>query len=149
MSSRRRFLLAAALALAACGRSHRGEPAPTGPGAEITAALQQSAAAWNRGDLEGHIAPYADSASFMTANGPLRGRDLIRDALRRSYWQDGRSLQSLSFDHLDVRPLGLDYALVTGRFVLSGGGKEERSGWFSLTWTRTPAGWRILHDHSS
>jgi hypothetical protein len=33
--------------------------------------------------------------------------------------------------------------------VLTGGGEMDRSGWFSLTWEKTGAGWRIIHDHSS
>ena len=42
-----------------------------------------------------------------------------------------------------------DAALATARFVLSGGGKPDQSGWFTLVWLRTPAGWRAVHDHSS
>jgi len=38
---------------------------------------------------------------------------------------------------------------MTGRFALSGGGLPEQSGWFSLVWLQTPAGWRVVHDHSS
>jgi len=40
-------------------------------------------------------------------------------------------------------------ALVTGRFILSGGTEPEQSGWFTLVWIRTPAGWRAIHDHTS
>jgi ketosteroid isomerase-like protein len=47
-----------------------------------------------------------------------------------------------------VRPLGRDHALAVGRFVLSGGGLAERSGWFTLLWERAPGGWRVIHDHS-
>jgi ketosteroid isomerase-like protein len=43
----------------------------------------------------------------------------------------------------------VDHALITGRFTLSGGGKDEQTGRFTLIWMRTPAGWRIVHDHSS
>ena len=38
---------------------------------------------------------------------------------------------------------------VTGRFVLSGGGAAEQSGWFTIVWMRTTEGWRAVHDHSS
>ena len=41
------------------------------------------------------------------------------------------------------------HALVVGRFVLSGGGEIERSGWFSTVWEHRPEGWRVIHDHSS
>jgi ketosteroid isomerase-like protein len=68
---------------------------------------------------------------------------------REKYFAGGRPLQALRFDDLAVRPLGPDHALVTGRFLLSGGGLADQSGRFTLVWVRTPEGWRILHDHSS
>ncbi len=38
---------------------------------------------------------------------------------------------------------------VTFMFILSGGSEPEQSGWFTLVWVRTPAGWKAVHDHSS
>ena len=55
----------------------------------------------------------------------------------------------MRFDQLDVRALGDDHALMTGRFTLAGGGKPEQTGRFSLVWLRSAQGWKILHDHSS
>lgn len=137
------------LALAACGGAAAGAPAPASdPTAEILALQDSTAAAWNHGNLAGHVAPYADTATFM-APGPLRGRDRIRASLERSFWREGRPVQQLRYDSLTVRPTGPDYALVTGRFTLYGGGRADRSGWFSLVYARTPEGWKILHDHSS
>lgn len=114
----------------------------------MQATLQQMADAWNRADLGAHVAPYLDSAAFMTGNGPVRGRDRTEASLRRSFWRDGRPVQALRFERVSVQPLGADHALTTGRFVLSGGGGADRSGWFTLVWARTPGGWRIVHDHS-
>jgi uncharacterized protein (TIGR02246 family) len=105
--------------------------------------------AWNNADLAGHIRPYADSTTFMTGNGPLTGRERVGESLARSFWRDGKPTQRLAFDRLSVRPLGPDHALLTGRFTLTGGGEADKSGWFSVTWANTAAGWRILHDHSS
>ena len=115
----------------------------------IPAALKASSDAWNNADLAGHIHDYADSATFMGGNGPIQGRERVGEALSRSFWRDGKPRQQLSFDRIDVRPLGDRHALVTGHFLLTGGGEADRSGWFSLTYERTAAGWRILHDHSS
>ncbi|HEX8299366.1 MAG TPA: nuclear transport factor 2 family protein [Rubricoccaceae bacterium] len=119
------------------------------PDAAVTAALAASAEAWNRGDLDGHVAMYADSAAFMTGTGPLIGRDRTADALRSAFFRDGRPVQQLRFESIVVRPLGADHALVTGHFILSGGGQDDHSGWFSTVWTRGAAGWRVIHDHSS
>jgi ketosteroid isomerase-like protein len=45
--------------------------------------------------------------------------------------------------------LAPDVALSTARCTLSGGGKAETSGWFTLVFKRSAQGWRAVHDHSS
>lgn len=115
----------------------------------ITDGLQGAADAWNRGDLSGHLAGYADSTTFMSGQGPRRGVEYIRDAFTRSYFRDGAPDQELGFSGIEGRALGPNHALITGSFRLSGGGLDEQSGWFTLVWARTADGWRIIHDHSS
>jgi len=117
--------------------------------ADVRRKLQSTADAWNRADLAGHVATYADSAAFMTGRGPMIGRDKIESSLRRGFWRDGKPVQTLRYEHVSVRALGREHALVTGRFVLTGGGREDASGWFSLVWERGPKGWQEIHDHSS
>ncbi len=126
-----------------------GPALPRADDAEVRRKLQSTADAWNKADLAGHVAPYADSAAFMTGRGPMIGRDKIEASLRRGFWKDGKPLQTLRYEHVSVRALGRDHALVTGRFVLTGGGREDASGWFSLVWERGPKGWHEIHDHSS
>ncbi len=141
----------------ACSPAARVEPAARDTPAAavndattaIPAGLTASAEAWNNADLAGHIRPYADTATFMGGNGPIQGRERVGESLARSFWRDGKPKQQLSFDRIEVRPLGDRHALSTGHFVLTGGGEADRSGWFSLTWEKTAAGWQILHDHSS
>ena len=115
----------------------------------IPGVLAASADAWNNGDLEGHIRPYADSATFMGRDGPIQGRERVGESLARSFWRDGQPKQRLSFDQIVVRALGDRHALTTGHFLLTGGGESDTSGWFSLTFEKTAAGWQIVHDHSS
>lgn len=117
--------------------------------AEVRRKLQSTADAWNHADLAGHVAPYADSAAFMTGRGPMIGRDKIEASLRRGFWRDGKPLQTLRYEHVGVRALGPNHALVTGRFILTGGARSDATGWFSLVWERGPQGWREIHDHSS
>jgi ketosteroid isomerase-like protein len=138
--------LAAALVLGAGGAEAQGPDATRG---EIQTMLDESASAWNRGDLDGHLADNADSISFMTRNGPIVGKAKTADALRRSFFKDGKPIQQLRFEQVTIRPLGDDHALVVGRFILDGGGQPEHSGWFSTIWERQAAGWRVIHDHSS
>ncbi|HEX2219852.1 MAG TPA: nuclear transport factor 2 family protein [Gemmatimonadales bacterium] len=147
MTSRGR-VVAIAVLLVLCA----GAAAAQGPSAleqDIRTLLDESAASWNRGDLDGHLADNADSITFMTRNGPIVGKSRTADALRRSFFRDGKPIQQLRFEQVTIRPLGTDHALVVGRFVLEGGGQPEQSGWFSTVWERQAAGWRVIHDHSS
>jgi ketosteroid isomerase-like protein len=114
----------------------------------LITALNTTAEMWNRGDVDGFMAPYAESATYMTPAG-LIGVDAMRARYLAKYFTGAKPDQQLRFDQLEVRALGTDHALMTGRFTLAGGGKPDQTGRFSLTWMRTPAGWRILHDHSS
>ena len=82
----------------------------------IPAGLMASAEAWNNADLAGHIRPYTDSATFMGGNGPIQGRDRVGESLARSFWRDGKPKQQLSFDRIEVRPLGSGHALVDRAF---------------------------------
>jgi uncharacterized protein (TIGR02246 family) len=138
-------IVACVVLAASCGST----VAQNDASAAIPAALKMSSDAWNNGDLAGHIRDYADAATFMGGNGPIQGRDRVGEALAKSFWRDGKPKQQLSFDRIEVRPLGDRHALVTGHFLLTGGGEADRSGWFSLTYEKTPSGWHILHDHSS
>jgi ketosteroid isomerase-like protein len=117
--------------------------------AEMRQRLADSALAFNRGDLPGHLAVYDESVTFMTKDGPRPGIAPIEKAFRETYFRDGKPIQQLRFEALAVRRLAPDIALATARWVLSGGDKAEQSGWFTLAWQRTPAGWRVVHDHSS
>ena len=85
----------------------------------------------------------------MTKSGPRPGIAPIEKAFRDAYIKDGKAIQQLRFEELVMRPLTPDVTLATARFVLSGGGRPEQTGWFTLVWLRTPAGWRAVHDHSS
>jgi ketosteroid isomerase-like protein len=145
-------IVAALLLCSAWACRSTGSPAPAIVNDSETAvpsALKSSADAWNDADLAGHVRPYTDAATFMGGNGPIQGRDRVSESLAKSFWRDGKPKQQLSFDRIVVRPLGERHALSTGHFVLTGGGEADRSGWFSLTWEKTPAGWQIIHDHSS
>jgi ketosteroid isomerase-like protein len=85
----------------------------------------------------------------MGSAGFVRGVRGIEGQMRAGYWRTGRPLQTLGFDHREIRPIGPNQAIVTGQYILTGGGLSNRTGWFTTIWVRTPAGWRIVHDHSS
>lgn len=112
-------------ALALLPLLYAGTAAAQGPNnteLEIGRLLEESASSWNRGDLDGHLADNADSISFMTAKGPIVGKQRTADALRRSFFKEGKPIQQLRFEQVTIRRLGDGFALVVGRFVLEGGG---------------------------
>lgn len=118
------------------------------PEEQIRAVLDSTAEGWNRGDLAQYLAAYTESATEMLSDGPRGGVEVIEQTMRNGFWKTGRPLQQLRYEHVVVRMLGKDNALVTGQFVLTGGGRPDRTGWFTTVWTRTRQGWRMIHDHS-
>jgi uncharacterized protein (TIGR02246 family) len=131
----------------------------TGGGAEASASIQQqlagamaqSAAAWNRGDLDAFLAVYKDDAhtAFMAPT-ITYGLPDIKARYARTYFKDGKPKAQLSYDDLKFRMLGSDYVLMTGRWhLVAADSDKKQDGYYSLIWQRTPAGWRIIHDHSS
>ncbi|HEX9220473.1 MAG TPA: nuclear transport factor 2 family protein [Gemmatimonadaceae bacterium] len=148
----------AAFAFVACSsqmRSAGSEFQFATDAAAIKATLDTTTAGWNRGELPVYLSAYADSATAMGSTGLVRGVRGIEGQMRAGFWRTGRPLQTLSYDHLEIRPIGPNQAIVTGQYILSGGGRPDRTGWFTTIWVRIPparghpSGWRIVHDHSS
>lgn len=115
----------------------------------MLASLAASAESWNRGDLKGHLAIYDPAVTAMTKNGPRPGVDAIESSFSRTYFKDGKPKQNLRMEQVVIRPLADGSAFMTGRYVLFGSELPEQSGWFTLVWLRTSAGWKVVHDHSS
>ncbi len=117
---------------------------------EIVAQLNRAAYDWNRGDLEGFLSDYApeSTTTFIDGRRARHGINFIRQNYTRWFVPGGRR-DSLHFEEVETRRLSPTLALVTARFILQRGGAISSSGPFTLVMQRRPAGWRILHDHSS
>jgi uncharacterized protein (TIGR02246 family) len=112
--------------------------------------LDEMLAAWNRDDLDAHLAAYADSATWTTPTGLLRGKSAIRATLVRSFQRGSELSGDLSFGKAEFRRLGPDAMMTNGSFHvgnLPNGGKID--GQSTLIWRRYGLQWRIIHDHSS
>lgn len=135
--------------LAACASA--GGPTPTPGGANaVEVELQRMVDAWNADDLRGHVAAYADSASYTTPRGLEYGRAAITSMLERAFRRGDDLVGTLAFDDVRVRMLGADHALATGAFALTGiEGARDIRGRFTLVFERTAGGWKVIHDHSS
>jgi ketosteroid isomerase-like protein len=117
--------------------------------AEIRAVMSAQAAAWNRGDIDGFMNGYArsDATEFVSGDKLTRGWQTVRDRYQKKY--DSREkMGALTFSELRITPLGTDAALVIGRWKLVRK-NDKPHGRFTLLFRRTPAGWRIVHDHTS
>jgi ketosteroid isomerase-like protein len=112
--------------------------------------LDDQAAAWNKGDLRGFMAGYWESAelSFFSGNSKTKGWQATLERYQKKYQGEGKEMGKLSFSELSIELLGNDHALVRGRFTLDLQ-KERPTGIFTLLVKKLPAGWRIMHDHTS
>jgi ketosteroid isomerase-like protein len=135
------------LALAIFSSAHASTASD--PSAEIRAVLDAQVAAWNRGYIDGFMNGYvrSDRTEFVSGDKVTRGWQTVRDRYRRKY--DSREkMGTLTFSGINVTTFGNDAALVVGQWTLRR--KSDRPhGVFSLLFRRTPAGWRIVHDHTS
>ena len=152
----RASLLVVATLLTACRGSVRPAtaPLPISDSATltriITAQLDRSAAAWNRGDLEAFLSDYAaeSTTTFVQAGRARKGIDFIRGVYEPRFSGEVRR-DSLHFEAVETRLLSPTLGLVTARFILQRGAEVTASGPFTLVMERRPEGWKILHDHSS
>ena len=140
-----------AVAVIGCSMGMQSAPSVGGFAADaaaIRAVFDTTTAGWNRGDLSAYLYAYVDTARAGGSTGFVQGVNAIGDQMRNGFWKAGRPAQNLHYEHLEIRPLGRDYALATGQYVLTGAGRPDRTGWFTTIWTRTTSGWRMMHDHS-
>jgi ketosteroid isomerase-like protein len=123
--------------------------ATNGSAAEIRAVMATQVAAWNRGDIDGFMAGYArsEATEFVSGDKITRGWQTVRDRYRKKY-NSREKMGRLTFSHIKVTPLSADAAIVLGRWQLVRK-KDKPHGIFTLLFRRTPAGWRIVHDHTS
>src|SRR6476469_3212018 len=115
---------------------------------QIKAVLNSTADGWNTGDLSKYLAAYVPEATEMTTEGPKGGVEEIEKTMKAGFWKTGRPLQMLHYEHVEVRMLGKNNALVTGQYVLTGADRPDRKGWFTTIWVKVGKNWRMMHDHS-
>ena len=136
------FFLAFSIKVAAQNNSDA-----TSKEAAIIAAMKNSENDWNKGDLDNFMKMYIASSTMMMPTGPA-GLNTIGELYEKKYFNGKMPKQNLYYDELKVTLLGENYALLTGKFTLSGNNLPERSGRYSLVMIYTKDGWKILHDHS-
>ena len=116
----------------------------------IRKVLDDQVVAWNKGDLDAFMAGYWNSPelTFISGRDLTRGYQATLERYKKKYQAEGKEMGKLAFTDLVVTPLAADVALVTGKWELTLS-KEIVGGRYTLVVKKLPAGWRIVHDHTS
>jgi ketosteroid isomerase-like protein len=119
---------------------------------QVRELLSRQVEAWNRGDIEGFMAGYWNSAdlTFFSNDTETKGWDPTLARYKQRYQSEGHAMGKLEFGSLVVTPLSRDAAFVRGNWHLTLPDGKEPHGLFTLI-VRQIGGeeWRIIHDHTS
>ena len=117
--------------------------------AAIRKVMDDQAAAWNRGDIDGFMDGYwkSDKLTFVSSSNVTRGWQETLDHYKKSY--DTRAkMGTLTFSELETTVLSKDAAVVLGSWSLARE-KDNPHGKFTLIFRKFKEGWRIVMDHTS
>jgi hypothetical protein len=117
----------------------------------ISQLLIMQQVAWNKGSIEGFMAPYwnNDSLQFIGKKGIIFGWQNTLDNYKKSY-PDSTAMGQLSFEIIKINILSKNDAFVIGKWFLNrNGGKENLGGYFTLLLKKMKDKWIIVSDHSS
>jgi ketosteroid isomerase-like protein len=116
---------------------------------KLESILAEQAAAWNRGDIDAFMEHYwkSDQLAFSSGGHTTLGWQMTKENYKRRYPTRER-MGHLTFDSLEVTPLGDASALMLGRWHLDRN-PSPVGGNFSLVFRRIEGRWVIVHDHTS
>ncbi len=118
---------------------------------DVTKIVLAQEKAWNSGDLDGYLAYFRDAKDTEAVlNGPVRGLEGIRSAYHLNF-PNKEAMGQLEQSEVDVRELGPDFALATGKYRLvrsrkSGG---EAQGTFTEIFQKTADGWKLVFSQNT
>lgn len=117
---------------------------------EVRQLLDQQAADWNAGDLDGFLRGYWASPDLtFTAGGvTVRGYDQVVRRYRERYGS-GAGMGHLTFSDLEIEGLGDAAAFVFGHWHLELVDGDEPAGVFTVILRRVDGDWVIVHDHTT
>jgi len=119
---------------------------------QILAAMADSAAGWNEGDLDRFMRVYSEApdTSFVVKDAVITGKAAIAARYRPRFTPEGAAKRGrLSFGTLRFTLLDPRHALLVARYRLKVHGVADQTGPTTLLFVRERAGWRISADHSS
>jgi beta-aspartyl-peptidase (threonine type) len=115
----------------------------------IEAVLRLQADAWNNGDIDAFMEHYWKSPQLTFSSGgqTTRGWEATLARYRKRY-PTREKVGRLTFEGLEIFPLGTEAALVLGRWHVARD-PEALEGNFSLVLRKVDDRWLIVHDHTS
>jgi ketosteroid isomerase-like protein len=141
-----KFLLVTALLLMCCIQIF---PQDTNAEAAIRKVMDDQAAAWNKGDIDGFMAGYwkSENLTFVSGTEVTKGWQATTDRYKKSY-NSREKMGVLTFSGLEITMLGKHAAVVLGSWSLARA-SDNPHGKFTLTFRKFKEGWRIIIDHTS
>ncbi|HEV7642634.1 MAG TPA: DUF4440 domain-containing protein [Pyrinomonadaceae bacterium] len=117
--------------------------------AAIRKVMDEQAAAWNRGDVEGFMQGYwkSEQLNFVSGTDVARGWQAALDRYKKNYDSKAK-MGTLTFSGLEITVLSKDSAVVLGSWALRRE-KDNPGGKFTLIFRKFKDGWKIVHDHTS
>ena len=119
--------------------------------AAIEQVLHTQQDAWNHHDLDAFMAGYWNSAdlTFFSGAKQTRGWQATLDRYKATYASPGHERGTLELSALRIEVLGPDAAFARGAWHLTMPDGKTPHGLFTLVFRKFPAGWKIIHDHTS
>lgn len=118
---------------------------------DVTKVVLAQEAAWNKGDLDQYLAHYKDAKDTEAIlNGPVRGLGNIQAAFHTSF-PNRDAMGQLEQSEVEVKELGPDYALATGRYRLQRNKRNggDAQGNFTEVFEKTAKGWMLVFSETT
>ncbi len=113
---------------------------------QISATLDDAAAAWSEGDIDKVMGFYDQNQPLLVllANEPFKGPEPVRGMLEARAARQG-GLGIMNYEWFETLQLDAHTAIASGRMIITRNGTHYR-GLFTRVLRRTEDGWRIMHD---
>ncbi len=118
---------------------------------DVTKVLIAQQNSWNKGDLDGYLARFKDAPDTEAIlAGPTLGLTAIRNAYHLNF-PNKESMGALEQTEIQVRELGENFALATGKYHLMRTKKAggEANGSFTEVLEKTAAGWQVIFSETT
>lgn len=160
MFNRHSLLITALAICGACAVPSRSNAQSPNSGPLFTASREQldcvkivlaQQDAWNKGDLDGYLSHYKNSPDTQAVLATLvRGFENIRNAYHINF-PNKDAMGSIEDSEVDVKELGPNYAIATGKYHLNRSKKSGGAvdGTFMEVFEKTPNGWQIVYSAST